>query len=535
MVNVKGAEGVASRGSFMHGAIILVIAGFINKVIGFLYRIFAVRVVGAEGIGLYEMVIPAYSLILVITTAGVPLAISKLVSEHLSLGRLAEARKVFRIALVFLICSGFASVLLVFALVPFLVGNVFADPRVYWCLITLSPALFITSVSAAFRGYFQGLQQMVPPAVGQVTEQIFRVSAGVILASIMYPHGIEYAVAGLAAGTLLGEIMGLLVLVFIYGTKGKYKLNPSKGWKSHETQNTRAILRNIFTFSVPVSLSRLVNSLLLTLQAIVIPMRLQSAGYSLRQATELYGQFSGIAISLLGMPTIITLSLATTLVPATSEALSMKNYPLLRSRSIKALQVSLMVGLPSAVLFLLLPEELCQIIFKTPEAGIPLRTMAVGCLFLYLAQTSGGILQGLGKTGITLWNSIAGAVCNIILVYILTGLPTYGIRGTAIAMDIGWLVIAALNLIAVSYLTGITFNLRTFLVVPLTGSVIMGIFIYILTLLLWTYTHNSLVTTLGAMAGGGISYFVYLFLSGTIKKEDLAVIPFIGGFFNSGP
>lgn len=524
---------MASRGNFIHGAMVLVIAGFINKVIGFLYRIFAVRVVGAEGIGLYEMVIPVYSLILVVTTAGVPLAVSKLVSEHVSRGSLGTAKKVFRVALVFLIFSGFVSVLLVFALVPKLVGKVFADPRVYWCMITLAPTLFVTSISAAFRGYFQGLQQMVPPAVAQVMEQIVRVTAGVILASMMLPYGIEYAVAGLAAGTLLGEIFGLLVLVFIYGANEKYRIPGGKESKIYRYSGTKGILRDIFSFSIPVSLSRLVNSMLLTLQAIIIPMRLQSAGYSLRQATELYGQFSGIALALLGIPTIITLSLATTLVPATSEALSMRNYSLLRSRSIKALQVSLMVGLPSAVVFFLLPEELCGIIFKSPEAGIPLQTMALGCIFLYLGQTSGGILQGLGKTGITLCNSIAGAICNIALVYILTGLPPYGIKGTAIAMNIGWMVIATLNLVAVAYLTGISLTPRDFLVVPLMGSVIMGAFIYILTQLLWAYTHNSVLTTLGAITGGGIAYFAYLFLSGTIKKEDLTVIPIIGSFFDS--
>lgn len=520
-----------SKRTFIYGAIVLVIAGFINRVIGFLYRIFTVRVVGAEGIGLYEMVIPIYSLILVVTTAGVPLAISKLVSEQISLGNIREVRKIFRVSLLFLICSGIFSVVLVFALVPILVGKVFADPRVYWCLIALAPTLFVTSISAAFRGYYQGLQQMVPPAIGQVIEQIVRVVAGVFFATLMLPYGIEYAVAGLAMGTLLGEIIGLLVLVFIYTSKKHRKERLAEESAGPGISSTRKILTSIFSFSIPVSLSRLINSLLLALQAIVIPSRLQVAGYTLRQATELYGQFSGIALALLGMPTIITLSLSTTLVPATSEALTMKNYPLLRARSLKALQVSLMVGLPSAVVFFLVPKELCEIIFKTPEAGLPLQTMALGCICLYIAQTCSGILQGLGRTGITLWNSIAGAVCNITFVYLLTGLPTYGIKGTAIAMNIGWTVMAALNLFSVAYLTGVSFSMNNFVIVPLLGSGIMGAILYLVFLLLWSSTHNIILTTLGAILAGGIAYFIYLILTGTIKKEDISNLPFIGNLF----
>lgn len=523
---------LASDGTFIRGAFVLIIAGFITKIIGFIYRIFAVRVVGPEGIGLYEMVIPIYTLVLVVTTAGVPLAISKLVSEQVSLGNTQEVKKIFRVALIFLMCSGFFSVLLLWFLIPILVGSVFADPRIYWCLLTLSPTLFITSISSAFRGYYQGLQHMMPPALGQVVEQIVRVVGGVFFATKMLPYGTEYAVAGLAAGTLLGELVGLLLLVLMYSSNNQRR-NPSVPRHPRRTSTTGGILANIFSFAIPVSLSRLINSILLALQAIVIPLRLQAAGSTLRQATELYGQFSGIALALLGIPTIITLSLATTLVPATSEALSNNNYYILKSRSIKALQISLIIGLPSAIVFFLLPEQLCGIIFNTPKAGLPLRIMAIGCIFLYLSQTSSGILQGLGKVGITLRNSIAGAICNIFFVYILTAVPTYGIKGTAIAMNIGWALVAFLNLYSVSYLTGVSYGLRNFLIVPLLGSATMGAVIYFLFRCLWSWTNNVILTTAGALFAGGVAYLVFLLVSGTIERNDLARIPGINLFFNS--
>ena len=373
---------------------------------------------------------------------------------------------------------------------------------------------------------------MVPPAIGQVIEQIVRVVAGVYLATSLLPYGTEYAVAGLAGGTVLGEIAGLGVLVLVYASKRKQpqlaKISFSDG-----TSSTVSILGHIFAFAIPVSLSRLINSLLLTLQAILIPLRLQTAGYSLRQATEIYGQFSGIALALLGLPTIITFSLAITLVPATSEALSKNNIPLLKLRSKKALQVSLIIGLPAAIVFYLLPNQLCQIIFDTPQAGNPLKILSLGCIFLYLSQTSSGILQGLGKVGITLRNSIVGAISNIVFVYLLTAVPTYGIRGTAIAMNIGWAVIAVLNLYSVSFLTGVSFGWRDFLIIPLLGSILMGSIIYLAFRVLWSWTANVILTTLGSLAAGGAAYLAYLFISGTIGKDDLTRIPGMGYFFNS--
>lgn len=523
---------MASHRTFIHGAVVLIIAGFINRVIGFLYRIFAVRVVGPEGIGLYEMVIPAYTLLLVISTAGVPLAISKLVSEQVSIGNIAAVRKIFRVSLAFLICSGLISLIVLVFLIPLLVEDVFSDPRVYWCILTLSPALLITSISSAFRGYYQGLQRMIPPAVGQIIEQITRVTAGVYLATYLLRYGVEYAVAGLACGTVLGELAGLILLVSVYTCKGK-TFRFTQILASDRPKGTGQILKEIFAFSIPVSLSRLINSLLMTLQAIIIPLRLQVSGHSLRQATEIYGQFSGIALALLALPTIITFSLATTLVPATSEALSRNNFSLLRTRSKKALQVSLIIGVPAALVFFLLPQQLCQIIFGTPQAGVSLKIMSLGCIFLYLSQTSSGILQGMGKVGVTLGNSIAGAAINIILIYLLTGQPTYGIRGTAAAMNISWIVTALLNLYAVSFFTGVSFGFRDFLYIPLLGSLFTGGIIYFFFLILWAWTGNVVLTTLGAIMAGGAVYLAYLFISGTIDKNDITRIPGMGHFFNT--
>ena len=521
---------MTQRSAFIHGAIILFIAGFINKILGFVYRIFSVRIVGTEGIGLYEMVFPIYTLILVITTAGVPLAISKLVSEQVSLGNHRQVKKIFRVALSFLLAAGALFSIVLLFLTPILVRTIFADPRVYWCLMTLAPAVFIISITSAFRGYFQGLQRMTPPAVSQIIEQIARVAFGVYMASKFLPHGLEFGVAGLAAGTVLGEIFGLVVMLIAYIFHKN--IPPLDGVKGEVTTASAAILVSIFSFSIPISLTRLVNSAQLALQAIIIPQRLHAAGYTFRQATEIYGQFSGIALALLSLPSIITFSLVITLVPAISEAAAKKNYKLLRKRGTRAIQISLIAGIPSAVVFFLLPEQLCSIIFNSPGAAAPLKVLAAGSIFLYLAQTTSGILQGLGKVGTQLRNSSVGAVLILAGLYYMTSIPTYGIIGAALAMNMGWAVVAGLNLYSVGSFTGIHLDFRKFMIIPLLGAAAMGLTMYFSFLGFSILGLGTLSSTLGSIAISVLVYLLCLFFTGIINKDVMAQIPGFGHMFN---
>ncbi|NLO89629.1 MAG: stage V sporulation protein B [Clostridia bacterium] len=519
--------------SLVRGAIILIFAGFLNRILGFIYRIFFVRTVGPEGVGLFEMIFPFYTLVLVITTAGVPPAISKLVSEQISLGNYRQAKKIFYVALSFLIIAGFVFTILLFLLAPLLVRTAFPDPRVYWCLITLIPAVSIISISSAFRGYFLGLQQMLPPALGQIIEQTVRVFSGIYLAKKFLFYGIEFGVAGLAAGNVLGELIGLIFLMFMYSCVKKPLLKQGNDIKGKGAKiNTFVILKKIFSFSIPVTLTRLANSILAALQAILIPQRLQAAGYTFRQATELYGQFSGIALVLLGIPSIITFSLGTTLVPAISEAGARKDYRLMQDRCYKAIQTTLITGLPATLLFFLFPVQLCSITFDTPQAGKLLQVMALGSIFLYIAQTSSGILQGLGKVRTYLQNSLLGAVLNLIGIYYLTSQPTLGIMGTAMSMNIGWITMALLNMVSIFSYLGISFNFFKLFIVPAFGISVMGAATYTAYTLFWYLSSNYIFAVMGSITLGLSIYVIYLFISGMITKEDMAKFPGIGSFFN---
>jgi len=515
--------------SLVRSAVILIFAGFINRILGFMYRIFFVRTVGPEGIGLFEMVFPIYTLALVITTAGIPPAISKLVSEQVTLGNYKQAKKIFYVALVFLLITGLIFTILLFLLTPFLVRTAFSDPRVYWCLITLIPAIFIISISSAFRGYFHGLMHMLPPALSQILEQIVRVLSGIYFAKKFLIYGIEFGAAGLAAGSVIGEFTGLIFLMMVYVyTKGPKE--QSNNIVNSIKISTLTILKKIFSFSIPIIITRLSNSILAALLAILIPQKLQEAGFTFRQSAELYGQFSGIAMVLLSMPSIFTFSLATTLLPAISEAAALKNHRLLQDRCYKAIQTTLIAGFPAALLFLLFPAEVCSITFGIPQAGKLLKVMAVGSIFLYIGQTTSGILQGLGKVKTYLYNSLLGTALTLLFSYYLTSQPIYGIIGAAVSMNIGWITTALLNVISICSYLKITFSFYNLCILPMLGFAVMGISTYIIYILIWNLTSSSIFAiTISATLGFSI-YVVYLFLSGMITREDISKIPGLGSF-----
>jgi stage V sporulation protein B len=512
--------------SLVYNTAVMVSAGFINRILGFLYRVLIVRLIGPEAVGLYEMVFPAFMLVLMITTSGIPVAVSIMIAEQMALGNIKQVYKIFRLALSILCLAGITFAIFLFFATPWLTYHIFPDPRVYWCFLTMTPAIWIIAVSSIFRGFFQGLQQMTPAAVSQICEQIVRVFIGLFAAARLLPYGLEYAAVGLSLGMLCGEAIGLLFL-FVQYFFYKPRL-PKEVATAHLSQQN--ILKQISQLAIPVTLTKIAAGITLTLEAILIPQRLQAAGYTLREATEIYGQFSGIALTLVHLPTIITISLAITLIPAISEAVTQKNKQLLHYRCREALRLTILTGLPCAMIFYLLPQQISSLLFNVTAAGLPLQVLAIGCVFVYLQQTTTSILQGLGQVSIALKNAFGGAVLGLIGIYFLTALPAYGIRGTAMAINTNAIVVAILNILAIIRFTKVTFNFKKIVFNPFIATFFMGFAVYLLFLKTWGITHSNLLATLTATLGGLLVYLISLYASGTIERVDILRLPLLRRF-----
>ncbi|HWI54275.1 MAG TPA: polysaccharide biosynthesis protein, partial [Desulfobacteria bacterium] len=315
--------------SFVRGAFILMLAASVNRVIGFIYQAVIYRLIGPEGMGLFNLVYPVYILIIVVATAGIPLGISKLVSEAEVRGNRRGSYQILWLSLVILVCSGIFFTLISYLTAPLLKQHVFVNPKVYPIFLCLLPGVTLVSVSSAFRGFFQGLLNMKPPAVGQVAEQIARVIVGLTLATMLLPRGIQWAVVGLAASSIIGEFIGFIVMVsiFIRSKPVNFRIELPHFNDSIE------ILRQLFDMCTPITLGRIAATIMLTADSLLIPIMLKKVGFSTSMATVLYGQLTSVALTLLFIPSVITVSLATSLVPAISEAVAQNRPHVVSSRT----------------------------------------------------------------------------------------------------------------------------------------------------------------------------------------------------------
>ncbi len=526
------------RQSFVRGALILTVAGFAVRFIGAGFRIILARIIGDEGIGLYQVAYPVYSALLAISTAGVPIAISKLISQYLSVEDYRGARRVFGLAIKILAVSGLFISVAMYLNAGFIAERVAQDARAYYPIVAISPAIFFVTIMSTFRGYFQGQQKMLPTALSQLFEQLARVVVSLALVLFLINNSLEWAAAGATFGAAAGAIAGLLVLLVIYFRDRKSFDQNVQGQVLHAQQSSYSIALSIFSLSIPITLSHLVMPIISLIDLTVVPMRLAEAGFDKASRMALYGQLTGMAAPLIHIPQIVTIALAVSLVPAISEALALNNRDLVHSRTSLAVRLSFLLGLPAAVGLSVLAEPISILLYKNAPAGEPLTILAYAVIFIALFQVTSGILQGMGKTQLPLIHLLLGSTVKLVLNWILIGIPSLNIRGAAVASVVGFALASLLNLYRVKATTGLKFDISKFLFRPLFAVVFMGLAVRLWyyfsmplfegSILALSFEKANTAATLSAIGAGMLLYFLALLVAGGIDREDLLTIPRLG-------
>jgi len=522
---------VSTKGTLLQGTLVLVIAQFASKFMGFIYKAVLARIIGAVGLGLYEKVYPIYTLLLTVSIVGIPVAISKLVAEKRAQGEEEEADYIFRVALKVNISLGILAALLIGILARPIARYLLDDGQVVYSVWAITPAILVVSIMATYRGYFQGYKRMVPTAVSQVSEQLVRMISMIVLAYILMPYGVEYGAAGAVSGAFFGAVAGLVVMLIVYHRFQRRRNTSSSAANSNSQQKlpTEQQVRNrIFSVALPVTVGALILPLMRLIDAVMITRRLKAAGFDLKTATSLYGQFNGMAMTLVRFPTVVATALAVNLVPNISEAYTLNQDKLLKNRITKAFKLALYVSIPASLGLFILAQPLCKIIFATPEAAVSLRYVAWGVIAVSLQQITASILQGFERPKLPARNLFWGAVLNIGLNYYLTARPELGIRGAALGTLSGFTLAAGLNIINVFRISKPQFNYKELLIKPmLSGIMMMGI-VYLTYQQLASLFVEQVVVTLGSVLIGIISYSMLLLLTGGVTKSDLRLVPYIG-------
>lgn len=517
-----------SKDTFLKGAFILTAAGIVVKLIGSVNRILLSRLLGGEGIGLYQMAYPIYLLALSISSAGIPVAISIIVAEKIALGDYRGANRVFRISLAVLAITGAVFTFILYFGAGWLIEHQFVrDPRAYWAIAALAPAIFFVTILSSYRGYFQGLQMMTPTAVSQIIEQLFRVVTMILFAYLLLPRGLEFAAAGASFGAGPGAAAGLAVLVYFYWRERKSFQGHMNAQVSIRSESSVSIIGRIVRLALPVSLANIMLPVVSNIDLLIVPARLEAAGYTVEQSTELFGYLTGMAVPLVNLATILTASLAASLVPAVSEAYTLRNPQQVYQRTATAVRISNLITIPSFVGMMLLAKPISVMLYGTPNADTPIAIMSFGIFLLGIHQVTTGVLQGLGHTAIPVVNMVISAIVKIILSWVLTGMPQLGIKGAAWATNADFGVAAILNIYFIYRYVGFAIDIKDTLRTAIAAGV-MGGFVLVVYHEVMSHTlHNSLAT-LAAIAVGGTVYGLFLLLTGGVTGRDVERVPRVG-------
>ena len=531
----------SKKQTFLKGALILVCANALVKVIGAVFKIPLANLIKPDGMGLFNTSYIMYTFMFVVATAGFPTAISKMVAESLAIGKQREADRIFSVAIVLLAIVGIiGSSALYFGATGFakLIGN----ERAYLGIMAIAPAVLCVALMSSFRGYFQGHQNMYPTAISEVIEALGKLVIGYMLAAFLINKSIELAAAGAVFGVTCGTFLSFSALLIMYMiNKRKRVSRPLESMRSY-----KQIAKELVLIAVPITFGASVASLTNVIDMVTVMRRLQSiqqvsegfitkynslidysqftGGIYQGLANSLYGLYSGYAVTLFNMPLIIFVALAMSVVPAIAGAIARGDDSIARKTTESAIRITLLFAIPCAIGLSILAGPILLLLFKSSLAGSLLQKLAFAVLFVSLLSVTNAILQAYGKMYIPLINMLIGGIIKVIINYNLVAVPSINIEGAPIGTLVCYFSIICMNFFWIIKITGAKFGIKDFFVKPLVSAGAMAIAVTFLFNLLSARIGVKLAT-LPAIAFGGIVYLLMILLVGAIKQEDIEMLP----------
>ena len=519
--------------SFVKGALILGIAGFIGKFLGAIYRIPLTNIVGAEGMGLYQMVFPLYALLLTVSSSGLPAAISRLLAEKNALGDRRGARRVFGTAIITLAAFG-AVLALLTALLAKPIAAAQGNPNAALAYSAISPSLFFVAVICALRGYFQGKQNMAPTAVSQVVEQAVKMAAGLALAYYLLPRGLEWAIFGALAGVSLSEFAAMLMLIVRYFLE-KNRLKPlifSKGFGES--------FKTLYSLSIPVTLGALIMPAVQLIDSVMVINILTASGSTVPAATALYGIATGPVNSLINMPVVLSLAIAAAVIPGISAARVKAESGKINKSAALALKLTMLISVPCAIGLAVLAAPIINLLYSgglargvvdEPRIAAELLAMlSVSVLLIAFIQVITSILQAMARSYRPVINLAIGAAVKVAASFIL--LPRIGIYGSAVSTILCFLTVFILNIFSLKKTLSLKLGFRDFFFAPIAAGALMGVAAYLSNALLSRVLHVKIAAVLAILIAGAV-FFVVAWLLGAITAEEGKRIPLVKKFYKA--
>ena len=499
-----------SRKTIITGTIILTTANLITRCMGFFNRVYLSNTIGAEGIGLYQLILPVYGLAWSITSAGFTTAISHLTAQEYIKGQKGNIIKIVRQSVFLSLGVSLSVALLLFFGAETVACFILKDNRVTHPLQLLAFAIPFMAVGSCLRGFFFGLQKSSIPAISQVLEQTVRILTVYFLAGFFVPLGLTYACIAAVAGIFCDEFLSYCFTVWNYIRYQKKHL-----FKQNATISSCSALTLILTMAVPLSAARITSSLLTTVENLMIPQQLQKYGQSTTQALATYGELTGMAMPLLMLPSACLIAASVSLVPEISEANAISQHRRIKRTVSAVFLFTSIIGFGAAAFFGVFPKEICYIVYNRPSLGKILFPMAFLCPLLYAQTTLSGILNGLGKQFFLFWNSIFSS--SITIVFIWFFMPLYGIHAFLFGWFMSLLFSVCSSLIQLWIQTKTLPSFYNCFLKPSLAGAAAGLLVkYCIRI-----SEPSKLLFLCSLAGTGVLYVFFLFILGCLSRKEL--------------
>lgn len=405
------------------GTLLLTIAGLISRIIGFFYRIFLSQTIGAEGVGIYQLIFPLYALTFSLTVSGIQTAISRFTAQAVAASDtagippkntgLCNDRCYLTAGLILSLFLSFLCTVFLYYFAEPLAVSFLDEPRCKVLLEILSLTVPFGAVHACINGYYYGLKKTFVPATSQLVEQIMRVGCVFVLYQICLEQHRSVTVSMAVWGLVAGEVASVL-----------YSVSFLRRGKSYGSKLLG--LKQIFFMSTPLCANRVLVNLLQSVEATMIPGQLKHYGYSVSEALSVYGVLTGMSMPMVLFPSVITNSVSVMLLPVIAEAQEKQEQHYIRSAVRKTCFYCLVLGFSCTLIFLLLGKWMGQVLFANELAGTFIVILGWMCPFLYLSTTLSSILNGLGKTTTTFILNITGLAIRI--AFVIWGIPLFGIK-----------------------------------------------------------------------------------------------------------
>lgn len=567
--------------SVLKGSLILVIANLLVKVIGALFKIPLTNLLGDEGMGYFGSAYTIYSGLFTVATAGLPVAIAKMVAESTSRNNLRELKRIHHVSYVMFAVVGVIGTAVLLFGAEALAGKY--GEHAILCVKIVSPAIFFVAIMSVYRGFFQGLSDMYPTAFSELIESSVKLVAGILLAYFLLKSGLQYGAAGAISGVTIGSILGAIFLIMCFFKKRNKIYGSMNG--DLEAPSVGKVVGRLILVALPVTVSASVFTITNLIDvwqigdrlleiALKIPAQqienviktvdvgnadglsticqigekisgvmtevlpadiLNEAfkGVALKKAevitTSLYGMYTSKVITMLNLLPALVVAVCLPLVPAIARAFAGKDYKTVANTTHLSVKFTVIFALPGAIGIGVLANPILRTLFGTDNAAFLLRliTPAIVCVSLVLVTNS--ILQATGNVFVPVINIAIAGVTKVIINYFLLAIPEVNINGVAVGTSACYLIYMTLNLFYVSKVTKPGFNVKDFVVKPVISAALMGVAVWAVNtvagVVLGSGRMASALCTVAGIGVGVVVYLIALLKTKTIRSEEIANLP----------